>query len=98
MPAKTLNKKTPARTGKPVEEESLLNSVARSVGSTLGSIVAKTESAMEKPAEVLEDLKARASEIQRQATKKAPRARSARKKAALPKRASARKKAKKRSR
>jgi hypothetical protein len=99
MPTKTA--KTRARTPKPAEG-SLLNSVARSVGSTLGTIVAKTESAMGKPAEMLEDLKARASEIKRQATRKtaSPRKKTApaRKKAAPAKRTSAKAKARKRSR
>lgn len=56
-------KKTPVTAPKPEEDDSLLNTVARTVGSTLGTIVARTEDAIEKRDEILETLKGGAAEI-----------------------------------
>jgi hypothetical protein len=96
-------KRTQARAPK---TETLLNAVARTVGSTLGTIVAKTESVIEKPGEVLEGLKARATEAvtrppvtkPRRAVTPPRKARPARKKAAAKKRASVKAKGRKTSR
>jgi hypothetical protein len=91
-------KRTQARAPK---TETLLNAVARTVGSTLGTIVAQTESVMENPGEFLEGLKARAAEAvvtkplvtkPRRAATPVQKARPARKKAA-PKKAAAKKRA-----
>ncbi|HEV2383609.1 MAG TPA: hypothetical protein VG206_27950 [Terriglobia bacterium] len=93
-------KRTQARAAK-TADETLLNAVARTVGSTLGTIVAKTESVIEKRGEVLEGLKARAAEAvvtkplvtkPRRAATPPQKARPARKKAA-PKKAASKKRA-----
>ncbi|HEV3278506.1 MAG TPA: hypothetical protein VG860_16940 [Terriglobia bacterium] len=70
------------------EPEGLLNTVARTVGSALGTIVARGESAMEKPGEVFDALKSRAVEARKTLAAKAPK-----KKAAKPVRKPVRKKA-----
>jgi hypothetical protein len=88
-------KPTPKRARKP-EAETLLNTVARTVGSALGSIVAKTESVIEKRDEILETLKPAAAQVRRAvssakkapARKKVPARKVATKKAAPKKRAS----------
>lgn len=99
-------KRTQARAPK-TADETLLNAVARTVGSTLGTIVAKTESVMENPGEFLEGLKARATEAvvtkpvvtkPRRAATPPKRTQPARKKAAPKKRASVKAKRRKTSR
>ena len=89
-------KRTQARAPK-TADETLLNAVARTVGSTLGTIVAKTESAMEKPGEVLEGLRPRAPKARRTPIKPKT-TRASRKKAAPKKRASVKAKSRKTSR
>lgn len=54
-------KRAPSKAAKP-DADSLLNTVARTVGSTLGTIVAKTEQAIENRGEALEALKDSVSE------------------------------------
>ena len=99
-------KRTQARAPK-TADETLLNAVARTVGSTLGTIVAKTESVIEKPGEVLEGLKAPATEAlvtkplvtkPRRGATPPQKAQPARKKAAPKKRASVKAKGRKTSR
>ena len=74
-PAKAANAKA--------QPESLMTTVARTVGSALGTIVATGEGALEKPGEVLDALKSKAAQqltsITAATTKKAEPARSVRK-------------------
>ena len=55
-------KKTQATPDKPAGD-SVLNTVARTVGSTLGTLVAKTGKALESSGQAVEELKTRALEV-----------------------------------